>query len=249
MDTPALRKAISKEGTKGKKAFTIPKRTKLTVGELRDKLVSNGYSRSVVQKMRKADLEKLPRKRRTKKEIAEAKAMGMEDTRSQSKPRRKRRTKAEMAEARGPPPTPMKDLKLGQWYDMTKNGKFMGSFKRLKRTPDGRLMWGRQNVTDTGYNAQIIDRSRDDRPVKFSTTSGIEYVVHDREDRQKTHPKKLDMSGVKFFKSKAEGIGGGGVGWPYIKDHPHTQAYNKYRNRRNKGKRDPRFSTIFDFYL
>lgn len=86
MDTPALRKAVAKEKAKGKKAFSIPKRTKLIVGELRDKLVKNGYSRSVVTRMRKADLEKLPpkpakkvRKRRTKKEMAEAKAMGMED--------------------------------------------------------------------------------------------------------------------------------------------------------------------------
>jgi len=62
MDTPALRKAIAKEKAKGKKAFSIPKRTKLLVGELRDKLVKNGYSRSVVSRMRKEDLEKLPPK-------------------------------------------------------------------------------------------------------------------------------------------------------------------------------------------
>jgi hypothetical protein len=67
MDTPALRKAIAKEKAKGKKAFSIPKRTKLLVGELRDKLVKNGYSRSVVTRMRKADLEKLPPKPTAKK--------------------------------------------------------------------------------------------------------------------------------------------------------------------------------------
>jgi len=77
----------------GKKKTTEKPRSDLTAGELRDQLVKNGYSQSKIQNMRKAELEKLPKKpapaqkqrkrvfakRRNKKEMAEARAMGMED--------------------------------------------------------------------------------------------------------------------------------------------------------------------------
>jgi hypothetical protein len=95
----AKAKAKLKQRLMDRKKKSAPT-TKLLVGQLRDKLVKNGYSRSVVNSMRKAELEKLPpkpkgggakkpvRKRRTKKEMAEAKAMGMED-RDAPKPKAK----------------------------------------------------------------------------------------------------------------------------------------------------------------